>query len=372
MLAVGVLGADCALESVPSLETVEGIQERDGDRMCALGQDLVREVLAQLASQVPFALAVLNRVAEYVADRQRQRVVGIADDHLRHAVQSAKERHPGRHILAREGLKTPHPRHRRPLPRLGRLAADSRQHVKAAAGVGAAVDAEVLAAPAADQPHRVGILTVSSAPGFGDAIAKNLELKGYVLDRGLVIVTRSADGKLDRLPALAKELVAGAPEAIVTLGYPAAVAARKATTTIPLVVTSAGDPVATGFAASLNRPGGDITGVSDVASELSAKRLQLLKAAVPGLKRVAMLYNADDLGMTLRYKAAEAAAKGLGIAVQPLGVREPDDFDAAFAAMTRDKPDGIMMVTDVLTILNRKRVFEFAAAQAPAGDLRGR
>ncbi len=218
-------------------------------------------------------------------------------------------------------------------------------------------------APAADQPHRVGILTVSSAPGFGDAIAKNLELKGYVLDRSLVIVTRSADGKLDRLPALAKELVAGAPEAIVTLGYPAAIAARKATTTIPLVVASAGDPVATGFAASLNRPGGDITGVSDVASELSAKRLQLLKAAVPGLKRVAMLYNADDLGMTLRYKAAEAAAKGLGIAVQPLGVREPDDFDAAFAAMTRDRPDGIMMVTDVLTILNRKRVFEFAAAQ---------
>jgi putative tryptophan/tyrosine transport system substrate-binding protein len=218
-------------------------------------------------------------------------------------------------------------------------------------------------APAADQPHRVGILTVSGAPGFGDGIAKNLELKGYVLDRGLVIVTRSADGKLDRLPTLAKELVAGAPEAIVTLGYPAAVAARKATTTIPLVVASAGDPVATGFAGSLNRPGGDITGVSDVASELSAKRLQLLKAAVPGLKRVAMLYNADDLGMTLRYKAAEAAAKGLGIAVQPLGVREPDDFDTAFAAMMRDRPDGIMMVTDVLTILNRKRVFEFAAAQ---------
>lgn len=218
-------------------------------------------------------------------------------------------------------------------------------------------------ARAADQPYRVGILTVSSAPGFADGIAKNLAQKGYVPGRGLVIVTRSADGKLDRLPALARELVAGAPEAIVTLGYPAAVAAQKATATIPLVVTSAGDPVATGFAASLSRPGGDITGVSDVASELSAKRLQLLKAAVPGLKRVAMLYNADDLGMTLRYKAAEAAAKSLGIAVQPLGVREPNDFDTAFAAMMRDKPDGILMVTDVLTILNRKRVFEFAAAQ---------
>ncbi|MGH7064263.1 MAG: ABC transporter substrate-binding protein [Stellaceae bacterium] len=218
-------------------------------------------------------------------------------------------------------------------------------------------------AQAQDKPHRVGLLTISDAKGFGDGIAKNLTQQGYVLGRDLVITTRSADGKPDRLPALAKEFVAEAPEVIVTLGYPTAVAARQATTTIPLVVAAVGDPVATGFAASLSRPGGDITGVSDVASELSAKRLQLLKAAVPGIKRVAMLWNADDLGMTLRYKSAEAAAKNLGIAVQPLGVREPDDFDAAFAAMTRDKPGGILMVTDVLTILNRKRVFEFAAAQ---------
>lgn len=216
---------------------------------------------------------------------------------------------------------------------------------------------------AQDKPHRVGILTVSSAPGFGDGIAKNLAQKGYVLGRDLVMNTRSADGNLDRLPVLAKELVGSGVDVIVTLGYPAAVAAEHATTTVPLVVTSAGDPVATGLAASLSRPGGDITGVSDVASTLSAKRLQLLKAAVPSLKRVAMLYNASDLGMTLRYQAAEAAAKGLGIAVQPLGVREPDDFEMAFAAMTRDKPDGILMVTDVLTILNRKRVFEFAAAR---------
>jgi ABC-type uncharacterized transport system substrate-binding protein len=148
----------------------------------------------------------------------------------------------------------------------------------------------------------------------------------------------------------------------VTLGYPTAAAVKSATTTVPLVVASAGDPVATGLAASLSRPGGNITGISDVAAELSGKRLQLLKSAVPDVKRVAMLWNADDLGMTLRYRATEAAAKTLGIAVQALGVREPDDFDAAFAAMTRDRPDGIFMVTDVLTVLNRKRVIEFAAA----------
>jgi ABC-type uncharacterized transport system substrate-binding protein len=99
-----------------------------------------------------------------------------------------------------------------------------------------------------------------------------------------------------------------------------------------------------------------------MASELSVKRLELLKDAVPGLKRVAMLWHVGDLGMDMRYRAAAAAAATLDIAVQPLGVREPDDFGAAFAAMTRDKPDGILMVTDALTLLNHKRVFGFAAA----------
>jgi ABC-type uncharacterized transport system substrate-binding protein len=102
--------------------------------------------------------------------------------------------------------------------------------------------------------------------------------------------------------------------------------------------------------------------VSDLSDVLSAKRLELLKDAVPGLKRVAMLWNADDLGMTMRYKAAAAAATKLGIAVQPLGVREPDDFAAAFGKLGTQKPDGILMVTDVLTVLNRKKVIEFAAA----------
>jgi putative ABC transport system substrate-binding protein len=88
----------------------------------------------------------------------------------------------------------------------------------------------------------------------------------------------------------------------------------------------------------------------------------LLKQFAPNLRRVAVLWNADDLGMTLRYRASEAGAKALGVSVQPLGVREPDDFDTAFAAMTAEMPDGILMVSDALTRLNRKRVFEFAAA----------
>ncbi len=117
----------------------------------------------------------------------------------------------------------------------------------------------------------------------------------------------------------------------------------------------------TGLAASLGHPGGNLTGISDMAPELSVKRLDLLKEAAPGIKKVAMLWNADDAGMTTRYRAAEAAARTLDVEVQPLGVREPEDFESAFAAMTRDKPDGILMVTDVLTVLNRRKVFEFAS-----------
>ena len=108
-------------------------------------------------------------------------------------------------------------------------------------------------------------------------------------------------------------------------------------------------------------PGGTVTGIADDASMLSTKRLSLLTALSPKLRRIAMLWNMDDLGMSLRYQASAQAAEGVGITVQPLGVREPDDFNAAFAAMTRDPPDAILMVSDSLTLLNRKRVIDYAA-----------
>jgi putative ABC transport system substrate-binding protein len=103
-----------------------------------------------------------------------------------------------------------------------------------------------------------------------------------------------------------------------------------------------------------------MTGVAELSTELSAKRLEILKDALPGIQRVAMLWNAADLGMTLRYRAAEDAARALGVKVQALGVREPDDFEHAFAEMIRERPDAILMVSDALTVLNRKRVVEFA------------
>ena len=147
---------------------------------------------------------------------------------------------------------------------------------------------------------------------------------------------------------------------ILTFSFPAAMAAKNATTTIPIVSTEAGgDPVATGLVKSLSRPGGNLTGVSDMAIELAPKRLELIKEMVPRVRTVAMLWNARDLGMTLRYQAAADAARTIGARVQPLAVREPDDFDEAFASMERDPPDALLLVSDALTRLNRLRVYEF-------------
>lgn len=213
--------------------------------------------------------------------------------------------------------------------------------------------------------YRVGLL--GPGPPFTDTnprvigLSRGFTQRGYMVGTNLVFETRAAQGKVKLLPQLVEELNASHVDIIITLSYPAALAAKEHSA-VPVVVTSSGDPVATHLVASLARPGGNVTGISEVATELSAKRLQLLKEAVPALRKIAMLWNADDLGMTLRYKAADAAAKGLGVVVQPLGVREPDDFNDAFTAMDKDPPDGILMVTDVLTRLNRKRVFEYAAA----------
>jgi putative ABC transport system substrate-binding protein len=220
----------------------------------------------------------------------------------------------------------------------------------------------------AQQPgkaYRVG--TLSAGPAVADQSPNGIPLVrgfaqlGYTQNGNLVFERRGAEGHIDRLPRLVEELVAAKVDLIVTFGYPAALTAKQRTT-IPVVAIFAGDPVGTGLVESLARPGGNLTGISDVSAELTPKRMDLLKEMAPGLRRVAMLWNADDLGMTLRYRASEAGAKEMGISVQPLGVREPDDFNQAFAAMDREMPDAILMVTDSLTVLNRKRVFEFAAA----------
>jgi len=184
---------------------------------------------------------------------------------------------------------------------------------------------------------------------------------GYAPGRNLVYSARGAATDLAKLPRLVAELRGDGAEILVAIGYPSAVAAKAAG--VPTVIfAGAGDPVATGLVESWAHPGGVITGISDVAATLTIKRLELLKAISPQLKRVAMLWNTDDRAMTLRYQASADTAQMQGLVVQPLGVREPDDFNGAFTAMDRDKPDAILMVADALTVLNRKRVFDYAAA----------
>jgi len=218
-------------------------------------------------------------------------------------------------------------------------------------------------AQAPTRTYRVGLLSGGAPIGekspLGGSLVRGLARYGYALGRNLVFEPRGAETHIDRLPQLVADLVASKVDVIVTSGYPSALAAKQGP--LPVVSYAAGDPVATGLVTSLARPGGNITGISDVSAEVTPKRLDLLKQFAPGLRRVAMLWNADDLGMTLRYRASEEGAKKLGISVVPLGVREPNDFEQAFDTMKGDMPDGILMVTDSLTILNRKRVFDFAA-----------
>jgi putative ABC transport system substrate-binding protein len=217
----------------------------------------------------------------------------------------------------------------------------------------------------AEKIYRLGTLTPSVPLNVNSPPAKlllsALAERGYTLGRNLAYDARASGGENARLPGLLQDFKASGVDAIVTVGYPTTLAAKS--TGIPTVVVSgAGDPVATGLVESLAHPGGNVTGISDVATTLSTKRLSLLKQLSSKLKRVAMLWNRDDLGMSLRYEASAKAAQALGVSVLPLGVREPNDFNGVFEAMDREKPDAILMVSDSLTMLNRKRVFDYAAA----------
>lgn len=195
----------------------------------------------------------------------------------------------------------------------------------------------------------------------GRRLIPTLAQHGYELGKNLDYRAYGADMHPDRLSQIAREIAANKVDVVVVAGWPPA-AAMKGIGVATVIAVGAGDPVATALIGSLARPGGNITGISDNAATLSTKRLGLLKQAVPNIHKVAMLWNKNDLGMTQRYQASADAAKAINVTVQPLGVGEPEDFGDAFAAMDRDPPDAILMVSDALTVLNRKRVFEYAAA----------
>jgi len=215
---------------------------------------------------------------------------------------------------------------------------------------------------AAQQPrkvYRIGYLTAGS--GVEEVFRQALRQLGYVEGQNIVIEGRFAERKLERLPDLAAELVRLKVDVIVTITTPAAQAAKNATATIPVVMAGSADPVELGLVASLARPGENISGITDQAIELIPKRLELLKESVPKASRVAVVWNSADRAMTLRYRQVEAAAQALGVRVQPFGVRDPSDFDGAFSAMNRERPDAIFIISDALTNIHRKRVLDFAA-----------
>jgi putative ABC transport system substrate-binding protein len=207
-----------------------------------------------------------------------------------------------------------------------------------------------------------GNVAISVNSPNATTLLNTMEQRGYTLGKNLAYDARGAGGEIEKIPQLIEDFKASGVDVLVAVGYPAARSAKVAG--IPTVIAyGAGDPVATGLVNSLAQPGGTVTGISDDAALLTTKRLSLLKTLSPNIRKVAMLWNKNDLGMSLRYEASAKAARELGVTVQPLGVQEPDDFNDAFTGMDRDPPDAILMVSDSLTTLNRKRVFAYAATK---------
>jgi putative tryptophan/tyrosine transport system substrate-binding protein len=196
---------------------------------------------------------------------------------------------------------------------------------------------------------------------IGKATRDRLRELGYTERRDIVFETRWAEGKLERLTELAAELAGLKLDAIITFSTPAAIAARKATTTIPIIFVFVGDPVGAGVVPSLARPGGNATGISLLATELAAKRLEILLEIAPNTSRVAMLWNDTNTGMVLRAREAQDASAKLGVTIQSIGVHDLIDFDPAFATIESGRIDAMLTLVDPFTSQHRKRIVDFAA-----------
>ena len=219
----------------------------------------------------------------------------------------------------------------------------------------------------AQQPARIlriGILVGSSASlnqARVEAFRRRLRELGYVEGKNIAIEYRYAEGKYERLPDLAAELVRLKVDVIVTSGS-AILAAKKASPTMPIVFAAAGDPVGSGLVASLARPGGNITGLSAMAPDLDGKRLELLKEAFPKLARVAFLWvGSGGARGNLTLTDMEPAAKALGVKLLSLEVRTLDDFDSAFARAKRERAEALIATPGALIVTQQRQVLEFAA-----------
>ncbi len=183
---------------------------------------------------------------------------------------------------------------------------------------------------------------------------------GYVEGQNIQIEYRWAGGKYDRFPALIAELIALKVEVIVTAGTPATLAVKKATTSVPLVMIAVGDPVGTGIVASLNRPGGNITGLTSISPELDGKRLELLREVIPDLSHIAVLWNAASPLQVVAERQTQAAAQVLRMKVLSLGVRTQAEIEDALATIVRERPGALLVLADRLFLQHRARIMDFA------------
>ena len=232
-----------------------------------------------------------------------------------------------------------------------------------------AYGAAFLAAPFAAEAQptkkipRIGFLATSAAEvikGRVAAFEQGLRELGYVKGKSIVIEYRYGDGKYERLPSLATELVRLPVDILVAVGAPAAHAAKNATSVIPIVIGNAADPVGTGLVANLARPGGNITGLSDFNLGVVTKRLELLKEVVPTASRVAVLLNPANPTNPLQLTEIRAVASALGVTLLPLEAREPDDIDRAFAVMRKERPEALIVFGDLMFGTHRRRIAELA------------
>ncbi len=218
---------------------------------------------------------------------------------------------------------------------------------------------------------RIGYLTADSRSGRADvraeAFRQGLRALGYVEGKNIIIEWRQAEGKLDRLSALATELVRLKVDVIVTGGPTATRPVKEATTTIPIVMTQDSDPVGSGFVASLARPGGNITGLSNLASEISGKRLELLKEIVPKLARVAVLGMSTNPGNSQSLRETELAAGALGVQILYLDMRDSKDIDAVLRTASTERADAVLVLN--FPGKHFPRDFGPRGKEPPAGDL---
>jgi putative ABC transport system substrate-binding protein len=184
---------------------------------------------------------------------------------------------------------------------------------------------------------------------------------GYIEGRNVAFESRGADGKVEQLAGLATELFGLKVDVIATTGSEAVLAAKQATSTIPIVIAIVSDPVGLGIIASLARPGGNVTGVTDLDIEQSGKRLELLKELVPGLSRVALVWKTGHPKEQEALREADVAARSLGIRLQRVGVRGPDEFQGAFSTMAREHAGAFLVVADTMFSTHRARLVDLAA-----------